>query len=241
MKQIAVITPVPDVIKTLIDHSMLRRSIENKVVEFHVINLRDFGIGSYRQIDDTPFGGGSGMVMMAEPLYKAIESAMELMDFSDDIRIIYPSAQGKRWGQDSAEDLSKKDKIIIICGHYKGIDERVIEKYVTDEFSIGDFVMTSGEIPAMVILDSTVRLVPGTLNNIDSALTDTFTLGLLDYPHYTQPRIVDGMEVPSILLSGHHKNIEDWRQEKREMRTKKKRSDLWENYNNDKELEKNNE
>ena len=241
MKKIAVITPVPDVIKTLIDHSMLRRSIENKVVEFHVINLRDFGIGSYRQIDDAPFGGGSGMVMMAEPLYKAIESAMELMDFSDDIRIIYPSAQGKRWGQDSAEDLSKKDKIIIICGHYKGIDERVIEKYVTDEFSIGDFVMTSGEIPAMVILDSTVRLVPGTLNNIDSALTDTFTLGLLDYPHYTQPRIVDGMEVPSILLSGHHKNIEDWRQEKREMRTKKKRSDLWENYNNDKELEKNNE
>ena len=216
MKQIAVITPVPDVIKTLIDHSMLRRSIENKVVEFHVINLRDFGIGSYRQIDDTPFGGGSGMVMMAEPLYKAIESAMELMDFSDDIRIIYPSAQGKRWGQDSAEDLSKKDKIIIICGHYKGIDERVIEKYVTDEFSIGDFVMTSGEIPAMVILDSTVRLVPGTLNNIDSALTDTFTLGLLDYPHYTQPRIVDGMEVPSILLSGHHKNIEDWRQKKKE-------------------------
>ena len=241
MKQIAVITPVPDVIKTLIDHSMLRRSIENKVVEFHVINLRDFGIGSYRQIDDAPFGGGSGMVMMAEPLYKAIESAMELMDFSDDIRIIYPSAQGKRWGQDSAEDLSKKDKIIIICGHYKGIDERVIEKYVTDEFSIGDFVMTSGEIPAMVILDSTVRLVPGTLNNIDSALTDTFTLGLLDYPHYTQPRIVDGMEVPSILLSGHHKKIEDWRQEKREMRTKKKRLDLWENYNNDKELEKNNE
>ena len=166
---------------------------------------------------------------------------MELMDSSDDVRIIYPSAQGKRWNQDSAEDLSKKDKIIIICGHYKGIDERVIEKYVTDEFSIGDFVMTSGEIPAMVILDSTVRLVPGTLNNIDSALTDTFTLGLLDYPHYTQPRIVDGMEVPSILLSGHHKNIEDWRQEKREMRTKKKRLDLWENYNNDKELEKNNE
>ena len=185
MKQIAVITPVPDVINLLVEQSMLRRSIEKKVVEFHVINLRDFGIGSYRQIDDTPFGGGSGMVMMAEPLYKAIDAAMEWMDFSDDIRIIYPSAQGKRWDQKSAEDLSKKDKIIIICGHYKGIDERVIEKYVTDEFSIGDFVMTSGEIPAMVMLDSTVRLIPGTLNNIDSALTDTFTFGLLDYPHYT--------------------------------------------------------
>ena len=119
MKQIAVITPVPDVINLLVEQSMLRRSIEKKVVEFHVINLRDFGIGSYRQIDDAPFGGGSGMVMMAEPLYKAIDAAMEWMDFSDDIRIIYPSAQGKRWDQKSAEDLSKKDKIIIICGHYK--------------------------------------------------------------------------------------------------------------------------
>lgn len=241
MKQIAVITPVPDVINILVEQSMLRRSIEKKVVEFHVINLRDFGIGSYRQIDDAPFGGGSGMVMMAEPLYKAIDAAMEWMDFSDDIRIIYPSAQGKRWDQKSAEDLSEKDKMIIICGHYKGIDERVIEKYVTDEFSIGDFVMTSGEIPAMVMLDSTVRLIPGTLNNIDSALTDTFTFGLLDYPHYTQPRMIDGMEVPNILLSGHHKKIEEWRQEKRETRTKNKRSDLWENYNKDIELEKNNE
>ena len=241
MKQIAVITPVPDVINLLVEQSMLRRSIEKKVVEFHVINLRNFGIGSYRQIDDTPFGGGSGMVMMAEPLYKAIDAAMEWMDFSDDIRIIYPSAQGKRWDQKSAEDLSKKDKMIIICGHYKGIDERVIEKYVTDEFSIGDFVMTSGEIPAMVMLDSTVRLIPGTLNNIDSALTDTFTFGLLDYPHYSLPRIIDGMEVPNILLSGHHKKIEEWRQEKRETRTKNKRSDLWENYNKEIELEKNNE
>ena len=241
MKQITVITPVPDVINTFIENSMLRKSIEKKVAEFHVLNLRDFGIGSYRQIDDAPFGGGSGMVMMAEPLSKAINAAMSLMDFSEDIRIIYPSAQGKIWNQDSAEKLSKNDKIIVICGHYKGIDERVIEKYVTDEFSIGDFVMTSGEIPAIVMLDSVVRLIPGTLNNIDSALTDTFTLGLLDYPHYTQPRIIDGMEVPSILLSGHHEKIENWRQKKREIRTKEKRFDLWENYNRKKELENNNE
>ena len=241
MKQITVITPVPNVINTFIENSMLRKSIEKKVAEFHVLNLRDFGIGSYRQIDDAPFGGGSGMVMMAEPLSKAINAAMSLMDFSEDIRIIYPSAQGKRWNQDSAEKLSKNDKIIVICGHYKGIDERVIEKYVTDEFSIGDFVMTSGEIPAVVMLDSVVRLIPGTLNNIDSALTDTFTLGLLDHPHYTQPRIIDGMEVPSVLLSGHHEKIENWRQKKREIRTKEKRFDLWENYNRKKELENNNE
>ena len=201
---------------------MLRRSIEKKVVQFHVINLRDFGIGSYRQIDDAPFGGGSGMVMMAEPLYKAIDNAMEWMDFSDDIRIIYPSAQGKRWDQKSAENLSKKDKIIIICGHYKGIDERVIEKYVTDEFSIGDFVMTSGEIPAMVMLDSTVRLIPGTLNNIDSALTDTFTFGLLDYPHYTQPRMIDGMEVLTYCLVVIIKKLKngDKKKERREPRIK---------------------
>ena len=241
MKQIAVITPVPDVINTLIENSMLRKSIENEAVKFHVVNLRDYGKGSYRQVDDAPFGGGGGMVMMAEPLSKAIDDTISIIGYSEDIRIVYPSAQGERWGQGSAEYLSSKDKIIVICGHYKGIDERVIEKYVTDEFSIGDFVMTSGEIPAMVMLDSAIRLVPGTLNNIDSALTDTFTFGLLDYPHYTQPRILDGMEVPSVLLSGHHKNIENWRQEKREIRTKEKRSDMWEKYNKIKGLENNNE
>ena len=241
MKQIAVITPVPDVINTLIKHSMLRKSIENEVAQFHVVDLRDYGIGSYRQVDDAPFGGGSGMVMMAEPLSNAIDDTINIIGYSEDIRIIYPSAKGKRWGQDSAEYLSEKDKIIVICGHYKGIDERVIKKYVTDEFSIGDFIMTSGEIPAMVMLDSAVRLMPGTLNNIDSALTDTFSFGLLDYPHYTQPRILDGMEVPSVLLSGHHKNIKDWRQEKREIRTKEKRPDMWEKYNKTKGLEKNNE
>ena len=241
MKQIAVITPVPDVINTLIKHSMLRKSIENEVAQFHVVDLRDYGIGSYRQVDDAPFGGGSGMVMMAEPLSNAIDDTINIIGYSEDIRIIYPSPKGKRWGQGSAEYLSEKDKIIVICGHYKGIDERVIKKYVTDEFSIGDFIMTSGEIPAMVMLDSAVRLMPGTLNNIDSALTDTFSFGLLDYPHYTQPRILDGMEVPSVLLSGHHKNIEDWRQEKREIRTKEKRPDMWENYNKTKGLEKNNE
>ena len=161
MKQIAVITPVPDVINTLIENSMLRKSIENEAVKFHVVNLRDYGKGSYRQVDDAPFGGGGGMVMMAEPLSKAIDDTISIIGFSEDIRIVYPSAQGERWGQGSAEYLSSKDKIIVICGHYKGIDERVIEKYVTDEFSIGDFVMTSGEIPAMVMLDSVIRLVPG--------------------------------------------------------------------------------
>ena len=241
MKKVAVITPVPDVINILIENSMLRKSIDNQVAQIHVINLREFGLGNYRQIDDTPFGGGSGMVMMAEPLMNAIENAMDLVGRSEDVKVLYPSPQGEVWDQRSAEGLSKWEKIIIICGHYKGIDERVIEKYVTDEYSIGDFIMTSGEIPAMIMLDSALRLVPGTLNNIDSALSDTFTLGLLDHPHYTQPRIVDGKPVPDILISGHHEKISSWRQDQREKRTKEKRLDLWKKYTKIRESENSNE
>ena len=241
MKKVAVITPVPDVINILIENSMLRKSIDNQVAQIHVINLREFGLGNYRQIDDTPFGGGSGMVMMAEPLMNAIENAMDFVGRSEDVKVLYPSPQGETWDQKSAEGLSKWEKIIIICGHYKGIDERVIEKYVTDEYSIGDFIMTSGEIPAMIMLDSALRLVPGTLNNIDSALSDTFTLGLLDHPHYTQPRIVDGKPVPDILISGHHEKISSWRQDQREKRTKEKRLDLWKKYTKIRESENSNE
>jgi len=241
LKKVAVITPVPDVINILIENSMLRKSIDNQVAQIHVINLREFGLGNYRQIDDTPFGGGSGMVMMAEPLMNAIENAMDLVGRSEDVKVLYPSPQGEAWDQRSAEGLSKWEKIIIICGHYKGIDERVIEKYVTDEYSIGDFIMTSGEIPAMIMLDSALRLVPGTLNNIDSALSDTFTLGLLDHPHYTQPRIVDGKSVPDILISGHHEKISSWRQDQREKRTKEKRLDLWKKYTKIRESENSNE
>ncbi len=230
MIQIAVITPVPEVIDTLIQNSILRKAVEKNVVEFHLINLRDFGKGNYRQIDDSPFGGGSGMVLMAEPIFKAIEYAMELVGGPEDVRVIYPSPQGKTWDQRTAEETSQQKKFIVICGHYKGIDERVIEKFVTHEYSLGDFVMTGGEIPAMVMLDSAVRLIPGTLNTLDSALTDSFSQDLLDHPHYTQPREIDGLEVPKVLLGGHHANIEAWRQEKMEERTKEKRPDLWEKF-----------
>ena len=241
MKKIAVITPVPQVIEILIENSMLRKAISNQVAEFSIIDLRNFGIGNYRQIDDSPYGGGSGMVMMAEPLIKAIDNALEYVGISEEVKIIYPSPQGLLWSQDTAEDLSKWDRIIVICGHYKGIDERIIKKYVTNQYSIGDFIMTSGEIPAMIMLDSALRLVPGTLNNIESALTDTFTLGLLDYPHYTQPRIVQEMSVPDVLISGHHKKIDTWRKNQREKRTQNKRPDLWKKYLQRIELEKDNE
>ena len=230
MNQIAVITPVPDVIDTLITNSILRKAVERNAVKFHIVNLRQFGRGNYRQIDDTPFGGGSGMVMMAEPLIKAIEHTMDLIGGSEDVQVIYPSPQGETWSQKAANQTSKVKKLIVICGHYKGVDERVIDRYGIREYSLGDFVITSGEIPAMVMVDSAVRLIPGALNTLDSALTDTFTHDLLDHPHYTQPREIEGLRVPDVLLSGHHKEIETWKQGQREKRTKEKRPDLWKIY-----------
>ena len=229
MKKIAIITPVPEMVHAIIEQSMLRKAAAEKVVEYNVFDLREFGKGNYRQIDDTPFGGGSGMVMMAEPLMAAVKFAMEWMG-DNDVRIVCPSPQGKTWNHKSAETFSDHEKTIFICGHYKGIDQRVIEKYVTDEFSIGDFVVTSGEIPAMIMIDSMVRLIPGVLNSRESAETDTFYGDLLDNPHFTKPRKVDGMPVPEVLLNGHHKEIEDWRQSQREFITQEKRPDLWRKY-----------
>ena len=230
MNQIAVITPVPDVIDTLITNSILRKAVERNAVKFHIVNLRQFGRGNYRQIDDTPFGGGSGMVMMAEPLIKAIEHTMDLIGGPEDVQVIYPSPQGETWSQKAANQTSKVTKLIVICGHYKGVDERIIDRYGICEYSLGDFVITSGEIPAMVMVDSAVRLIPGALNTLDSALTDTFTHDLLDHPHYTQPREIEGLRVPDVLLSGHHKEIETWKQGQREKRTEERRPDLWKTY-----------
>ena len=235
--QIAIITPTPNIISTFVQTSIVRKSINNKVINLSIINLRDFGIGTYRQIDDAPFGGGDGMVMMAKPLQKAIEHAINLVGGTDNLQIIFPSPQGEKWDQKSAETLSKIKKIILICGHYKGIDERIINKYVTKQISMGDYILTNGEIPAMVILDSISRLMPGTLNNLNSALTDSFSYGLLDHPHFTQPREFEGMSVPDVLLSGHHKNIQYWRKNIREKLTKEKRPDLWESFIKVKESE----
>ena len=208
---------------------MLRQAVERNVVEFKVINLRDFTKGNYRQVDDKPFGGSDGMVMMAEPLFKAIDYSLEQWD-SEDVRVVYPSPQGVQWTHELAMENSQVDKLIFICGHYKGIDERVIEKYVTHEYSIGDFVVTAGELPAMMMIDSIVRLIPGVLNKYDSAMSDTFASDLLDAPYYTRPQEIEGMKVPDVLIEGHHKKIEEWRNAQREKRTKAKRPDIWEKY-----------
>ena len=215
-------------IESVVQNSMLRQAIEREKVDFHIINLRDFGEGNYHQIDDKPYGGGPGMVLMAGPLFKAIEDAIEKVGGEDDLRVIFPSPQGIQWSDTVAEENSKITRLIVICGHYKGIDERVIEKYVTHEYSIGDFVVTSGEIPTMIIIDSIVRLVPGVMNNLESALSDSFAENLLDSPFYTQPREIEGLTVPKVLLSGNHKEIDLWRKDHRLKRTKKNRPDLME-------------
>ena len=225
--EIAVITPIPDVFTPFLESTIIRKSIVKKSLKLSIVDLREFGKGTYKQIDDTPYGGGGGMVMMAEPLKKSIVHAIGLMENSNDLEIIFPSPSGEIWSQKSASEMIEKKRLIIICGHYKGIDERIIKKYVTKEISVGNYVLSNGEVPAMVILDSLSRLIPGTLNNIDSALTDTHSYGLLDHPHYTKPKEFDNMIVPDILLSGNHKNIKKWRQMKRETRTEQRNPKLW--------------
>ena len=225
--EIAVITPIPDVFTPFLESTIIRKSVVKKSLKLSIVDLREFGKGTYKQIDDTPYGGGGGMVMMAEPLKKSIVHAIGLMENSNDLEIIFPSPTGEIWSQKSASEMIEKKRLIIICGHYKGIDERIIKKYVTKEISVGNYVLSNGEVPAMVILDSLSRLIPGTLNNIDSALTDTHSYGLLDHPHYTKPKEFDNMIVPDILLSGNHKNIKKWRQMKRETRTEQRNPKLW--------------
>ncbi len=234
--KIAMVTPVPELVEAVVQNSMLRQAIQRDVVDFQIIDLRYFGKGGYRQIDDSPFGGGRGMIMMAGPLFKALDAAIEKVGGPGDLRIIYPTPQGRPWKHEFALENSSVKKLIFLCGHYKGIDERVIEKYVTHEYSIGDFVLTSGEIPGLILLDSIVRLIPGVLNSYESAMTDSFARELLDGPHYTQPRKIENRPVPDVLLSGHHKKIEEWRNEKRRVRTKDRRPDLWKNYLKEKDI-----
>jgi len=229
--EIVVITPIPKSINTLVENSILRRALDKKIVKLFTVNLRDFGIGQYKKIDDKPYGGFHGMVLMAKPLSEAIDYSINLLGGEQQkIRIIYPSPQGKIWNQKIALRLSAKTKIIFICGHYKGIDERIIKKYVTNEYSIGDFVLTGGEIPAMLMLDSIIRLVPGTLNNIESAKSDSHYDKLLDHPYYAYPRKIFDSDVPEVLLSGHHLKIKSWQNSQREEVTKTKRPDLFDKY-----------
>ena len=237
MNQFAIITPVPKIIDTFIENSILKKIIDRKVLEIRTFNLRDYGIGNYKKIDDTPYGGGGGMILRPEPLSRSIDVAMNWIKNKKNIRVVLPTPGGQKWDQSSAEKLSTKKNVILLCGHYKGIDERVIDEYVTDQFSIGDYVLTCGEIPALTIIDSVARLIPGALNNQDSALKDSFSYSLLDHPHYTNPRKYRKRSVTEILLNGNHKKINKWRLEYRKSRTINYRPDLWEKFIKVKESE----
>ena len=240
MNQFAIITPVPDIIDSFVQNSILKKIIDRKVIQLKIVNLRDYGLGNYKQIDDTPFGGGGGMILKPEPLFNALDATINWMNDNNNIRVIFPSPGGEKWNQNSAKKLSRQSNIILICGHYKGVDERVIDEYVTDQYSIGDFVMTSGEIPALMIMDSIARLIPGALNNLESVLNDSFSHQLLDHPHYTNPREFRKKSVPEVLLNGNHKHIEKWRLDHRESRTINYRPDLWGKYIKIKESESQN-
>ena len=226
--KIFIITPFPEAINTLIENNIANQGIKKNLLEVEIINLRDFAKDNYKKIDDEPYGGGSGMVMMCQPLFDAIDHCIDLS--VDKPLIIFPSPRGKKLNHDISSELSNEESLIFICGHYKGIDERVIEKYVDLEISIGDFIISNGELSTMIIFDSIARLVPGVLNDINSAMTDSFVDDLLDAPYFTRPNEIDGLKVPEVLLSGNHKSIKDWKEKKKIEITKDRRPDLWRKY-----------
>ena len=214
-----VLTLFPEMFEIL-NQSIIGKAIEKELININLINIRDFSKDKHKKVDDTPYGGGAGMVMKPDVVYDAYQSIKD-----KNAKVIYMSPQGKPLNQKKVEELSKENHLIILCGHYEGIDQRVLDKIVDEEISIGDYVLTGGEIPAMVLIDSVSRYVEGVLKE-DSIKEESFSNGLLEYPQYTRPEVFEGMKVPEVLLSGHHENIEKWRKEKSLEITKKKRPEL---------------
>jgi len=230
-----VLTLFPDMIKACMNCSITGRAIAAGLIDLEVIDIRDFSEDKHGHVDDYPYGGGAGMVMTPGPVYRACEYARSLCE-NPHARLIYMSPTGRRFDQNAAKELSNEKEIILLCGHYEGIDERVIELEVSDMISIGDFVLTGGELPAAAVMDSVARLVPGVLNNDLSSTDESFEDNTLEYPQYTRPEEFMGLRVPEVLLSGHHANIANWRREQSLMRTYKQRPDLLEGANlNEKE------
>lgn len=208
--------------------SIIGRAIEAGLLEINAVNIRDYSTNKHMKVDDYPYGGGAGLVMQPEPVYRAYEDLTK--DMKKKPRVVYLTPQGTTFHQEMAKELAKEEELVFLCGHYEGIDERVLKEIVTDYVSIGDYVLTGGELPAMVMIDSISRLVPGVLHNDDSAGDESFENGLLEYPQYTRPPVFLDKEVPEVLLSGHHENIRKWRHEQSVKRTKERRPDLWEAY-----------
>ncbi len=222
--KIHVLSLFPPMFEGVFGASILKKAQEKGAVELAVTDIRDYSGNKHKQVDDYPYGGGAGMVLKAEPMFNAVEAITE----GRKPRVILMCPQGERFTQKKAEELAKEEDLVFLCGHYEGYDERIREHLVTDEISIGDFVLTGGELPAMTVIDAVVRLLPGVLGQADSHIQDSFSTGLLEHPHYTRPSDFRGMKVPDILLSGNHAKIDAWREEQSFKRTLERRPDLLE-------------
>ena len=245
-----ILTLFPEMVMDGLGTSITGRAMKKGTISVDAVNIRDYAQNKHGQVDDYPYGGGAGMVMQPGPVYRAYEAVKEQIeqrkkledtasngdetekDFATDkgkqLRVVYMTPQGKVFNQEIARELAQEEDLVLLCGHYEGIDERVLDRIVTDNISIGDYVLTGGELPSMVVIDAVSRMVPGVLHNDVSAEFETFHENLLEYPQYTRPEEFMGEKVPEVLLSGHHKNIEAWRREQSIQRTKERRPDLWE-------------
>ena len=219
-----VLTLFPEMIEQGMHTSIIGRAIAGGYLSIDAINIRDYAFNKHQKVDDYPYGGGAGMLMQAEPVYLAYESVQKKLGYRP--RVVYLTPQGEVFHQTMAKELAKEKDLVFLCGHYEGIDERVLDDIVTDYVSIGDYVLTGGELPAMVMMDSISRMVPGVLSNQESGETESFAENLLEYPQYSRPEEWHGQKVPPVLLSGHHANIEAWRREQSILRTAKRRPDL---------------
>ena len=220
-------TLFPDIFTSYMNESIMKRAVEKEIIEVHVYNIRDYSTNKHKKVDDYPFGGGAGMVMTPQPIYDTYKHIVDKFDIKDP-KVIYLTPKGRVFKQTIAEELSIGEDVILLCGHYEGVDQRIIGLIINDEISIGDFVLTGGELPALIMIDAISRLIPGVLNQNESFEEESFKDNLLEYPHYTRPRDFEGLKVPDVLLSGNHKNIDEWRKNESIKITKERRKDLYE-------------
>ena len=225
-------TLFPEMVLAGITDSIIGRAIKNELLSVEAVNIRDYAFNKHNKVDDYTYGGGAGMLMQAEPVYRCYEDIISRIagDGKERARVIYLTPQGEPFDQKMAEELSKEEDIILLCGHYEGVDERVLEEIVTDHVSIGDYVLTGGEIPAMIVIDAVSRLCPGVLSNSDSPETESFSDGLLEYPQYSRPEVWHDKAVPPVLISGNHEKVDKWRHEQSLLRTMERRFDMFKQY-----------
>ena len=221
-----ILTLFPEMVEQGLNTSIIGRAIEKGILSIEAVNIRDYTADKHKKVDDYPYGGGAGMVMQAQPIYDAYLAIVEKIGYRP--RCIYLTPQGSLFQQETAKEMAKEEDLVLLCGHYEGIDERVLEEIVTDYMSIGDYVLTGGELPAMVMVDAISRMVPGVLKNQESGETESLEGNLLEYPQYSRPEIWNGKQVPPILLSGNHQKVDEWRREQSILRTKERRPDLFE-------------